>query len=87
MDTFYFTYGLEGHPFVGGWTKVVAPSLDIAIATFCSVHPNKGSTAINCGSIYGKNVFEQKAMFKEGNFGARCHERITVSVEKGTSDE
>ena len=41
MSKFYFTYGSEGHPFVGGWTEVEAPDLGTACATFRAFHPDK----------------------------------------------
>ena len=31
---YYFTYGTDGQPFVGGWTEVEAPNADIACAAF-----------------------------------------------------
>ena len=41
MQRFYFTYGLEGYPFRGGWTVIRAESLDIAIKAFRLFHPDK----------------------------------------------
>lgn len=30
MARFYFTYGTDGQPFVGGWTEVEAPNYGAA---------------------------------------------------------
>ena len=27
---YYFTYGTDGQPFVGGWTEVEAPNVNLA---------------------------------------------------------
>lgn len=76
---FYFTYGCsENYPFYGGWTEVEAPDLSSAIALFRIYHPDKIESIINCAFFYTTEDFEKSKMFKEGNFGARCHERITI---------
>ena len=77
--TFYFTYGTEGQPFVGGWTEIEAPNAHIACELFRAYHPDKTEGLLNCSSIYSENAFFKTDMPKEGNFGARCHERITVT--------
>ena len=41
MPKFYFTYGTEGQPFVGGWTEVEAPDGHAACAAFRACHPDK----------------------------------------------
>ena len=40
MPKFYFTYGAEGQPFVGGWTEVEAPDGHAACAAFRAYHPD-----------------------------------------------
>lgn len=76
---FYFTYGTDKNfPFRGGWTVVEAPDFDAAIALFRIYHPDKTPCIVNCASFYHAEAFEQTIMFQEGNFGARCHERITI---------
>lgn len=82
METFYFTYGLEGQPFVGGWTEIVAPDEITAITVFRAFHPDKFEGFLNCASFYHEKKFVGTNMYKDGNFGARRHERITVIVEK-----
>ena len=64
MPKFYFTYGTDGQPFVGGWTEVEAPDRRAA-----------------CSSVYDEAWFKQTEMYRNGNFGVRCHERITLRRE------
>lgn len=79
-DVFYFTYGTdENFPFRGGWTEVEAPNLDAAISLFRIYHPDRTPCIVNCASFYHAAAFERTIMFTAGNFGARCHERITVT--------
>lgn len=75
---FYFTYGTSGHPFVGGWTEVEAPDMDSACAVFSAFHPNRNGL-LNCGSVYFENNFRNTSMAERGNFGAFCHEKITIT--------
>lgn len=83
MKKFYFTYGSEGHPFVGGWTEVEAPDMNSACSIFQVVHPNKSGDCLNCSSIYAEDEFKRTQMAgPKGNFGARCHEKITLTVEE-----
>ena len=83
MAKFYFTYGLEDQPFIGGWTEIEAPSREAACDCFRIIHPNKqGSRLINCSCIYAEEQFKKTAMFSFGNFGKKCHERITLTVER-----
>lgn len=79
MSKFYFTYGTDGQPFVGGWTEIEAPDVHAACAIFRAYHPDKMQGLLNCSSYYGEASFVNTVMAKEGNFGARCHERITVT--------
>lgn len=80
MELFYFTYGTEGQPFYGGWTEIEAPNEDAACALFRAVHPDKADGFLNCSSVYPEEWFKKSRMFgPEGNFGFRCHERITVT--------
>ena len=81
MEKFYFTYGLYGHPFVCGWTEIVAPDEVTAREIFSVFHANRDSF-LNCASVYTEEEFKKTKMYTYGNLGARCHERITVSVEK-----
>ena len=79
METYYFTYGScdENQPFAGGWTEITAPDEETACALHHAVHPSDGF--LRCAGIYDEATFKASRMWKEGNFGARCHERITVT--------
>ncbi len=79
METFYFTYGTDGQPFFGGWTEIEAPDMTSACALFRAVHPDSSDGFLNCSSVYDGEWFENSRMYREGNFGFRCHERITVT--------
>lgn len=79
---FYFTYGFEGHPFVGGWTEVEAKDYDQAVDLFCMVHPRKSENdCVNCAGIYDEERFKKTTMYTNGNLGAFMHERIYMRHE------
>lgn len=75
---FYFTYSLEGHPFEGGWTEVRANDYHDAAEAFREVHPDKYDDTLNCAFVYNEAQFKRLPMYRNGNFGARCHEVITA---------
>lgn len=80
MEKFFFTYGLEGQPFVGGWTEIEAPDIHVACALFRAVHPDKSGVLLNCSSVYTDAQFKRTRMSGPGgNLGHRCHEKITVT--------
>ncbi|MCI8921144.1 MAG: hypothetical protein HFE88_04625 [Acutalibacter sp.] len=83
MPKFYFTYGIDpAYPFQGGWTEITAQDRPMACAIFRKFHPDrKGSCGLlNCADIYNENEF-LKSELVAGNYGADCHERITLSRE------
>ena len=82
MEKFYFTYGSDdsNQAFNGGWTEVTAPDEYLAREIFRSVHPSSG--LLPCAGVYDEPSFRRTRMYKEGNFGARCHERIDVTVTR-----
>ena len=85
---YYFTYGTEGQPFVGGWTEVEAPNADIACAAFRAIQHDKEPWILNCSSAYTEEVFLKSGMAgSDGNFRKFCHERITFTVEPCDPDE
>jgi len=86
MAKFYFTYGMEGHPFVGGWTEVIAETRDIACELFRLYHPNKEGAFLNCSWIYSEEEFRKSRMSTDGNFGQFCHETICLTITKNQSD-
>lgn len=81
MPKFYFTYGTEGQPFVGGWTEVEAPSASAACAAFQVYHSDKTEGLLNCSSVYTEDQFKHTRMYAEGNFGSHCHETIILRRE------
>ena len=81
MARFYFTYGTDGQPYVGGWTEVEAPDRKSACAVFRAYHPDKWEGLVNCSSIYTEEQFKETRMYLEGNYGFRCHEVITLRRE------
>ena len=79
MKEFYFTYGCD-HWAHGGWTVVEADSDEEAIEAFCVYHPRKReSDCVPCGGIYDSETFKQTTMWRNGNFGKREVERITLT--------
>lgn len=82
MPKFYFTYGTDGQPFVGGWTEVEAPDRHAACAAFRAYHPDKTEGLLNCSSVYSEETFLKLCMSgPDGNFGRHCHEVITIAQE------
>lgn len=77
MQEFYFTYGLAGQPFIGGWSIIEAPSMSIAVDIFRAIHPDRTEGLLNCAMVYSKGAFEQTRMAVDGNLGSRCHEHIS----------
>lgn len=78
LKEFYFTYGTCGQPYLGGWTVVLAENLKQAIAVFRIFHPDENEGLINCADFYDEAQFKETQMYREGNFGAFCHERISL---------
>ncbi|MBQ8624297.1 MAG: hypothetical protein IJ424_08035 [Oscillospiraceae bacterium] len=78
LKEFYFTYGTHGQPYSGGWTVVLAGNLKQAVAVFRIIHPDKDEGLINCADFYSEEKFKETEMYKQGNFGAFCHERISL---------
>ncbi len=80
-NSYYFTYGTDKrYPYQLGWTRVVAPSYEAAIAAFKAYHPNRdGSNLINCASIYTENQFNATSLPFEGNGGIYEHEYIRIN--------
>ena len=81
MNKYYFTYGSSGQPFVGGWTTVIAPTRRMACILFRYYHPDKTEGVLNCASVYDEDTFEMSEMYRDGNFGERCHEIIQLRHE------
>jgi hypothetical protein len=78
MKKYYFTYGLEDHPFKGGWTIVRADSRETAVKAFEIFHPAKTSQLLNCAAVYSEEAFRGTLMYRKGNFGAYTQEFIDI---------
>ena len=88
MAKFYFTYGTEGHPFVGGWTEIEAPDSRAACYAFRAIHPDKTVGLLNCCSVYPEAEFLKTCMAgPEGNFHSFCHEKISLRCEYPNHDK
>lgn len=82
MARFYFTYGTDGQPYVGGWTEVEAPDIHAACSAFRAYHPDKDEGLLNCSSVYTEERFKRTEMAgPNGNFRRFCHEVITLRRE------
>ena len=86
MSNYIYTYGLEGHPYKGGWTSVWAENRHQADTLFSIVHPNKNGF-LNCAFVYNIEQFNNTKMPKEGNFGKYCWEVIELTITKRTDEE
>lgn len=86
MNKFYYTYGTEGQPFVGGWSTVIAPDLTTANILFRMAHPDKEQGFLNCASVYDEAHFKETEMYKTGNFDAKEREIIKLSVKVISSE-
>ncbi len=88
MKKYYFTYGTEGQPFVGGWTEIEAPTVDLACAAFRAVHPDKTPGILNCCCFYTEEAFLKSCMAgPDGNHHKFCYERISIMVTPCDPDE
>lgn len=88
MAKFYFTYGTEGQPFVGGWTEVEAPDSHAACCAFRAIHPDKTEGLLNCSSVYPEAAFLKTSMAgPDGNFHRFCHEKISLRCEYPTQPD
>ena len=75
MNRYYFTYGTdEKYPYRGGWTVVVAETVEIAKKIFSLYHPPRYGNVGNYCDCYTECVFEKTEMCKKGNFGKFCVE-------------
>ena len=87
MQNYYFTYGSEGNPFKGGWTRVRADSLYTAVTAFQIYHPDRVPYILNCAHVYTEEEFKRTTMFRNGNLGEYCHEIIDLYRSVITEDE
>ena len=76
-NPYYFCYGVECHPYRGGWTIVMAPTREIAIEIYRAYHHDADGFLL-CDNIYDSKQFLNTSMPEKGNWGAYCQEIITV---------
>ena len=89
MSKFYFTYGTSRQfPYEGGWTEVEACNERTACEAFRAFHRDVSPNLMNCSGVYTEEAFKRYKMYTHGNFGAFCHEKITLLREycDGVSD-
>ena len=78
MSKFYYTYGTDPrYPCQGGWTEIEALDRPGADKLFQMHHPDRTPGILNCADIYNEDEFRRTGM-DEDNFGACCHEKITI---------
>lgn len=81
MNKYYFTFGIEGQPYKGGWVIVEAQNLEQSIAVFRAVFPDIRKGLVNCAGIYSEEKFLQTSMYKKNdNFGSGCHGTISLNI-------
>lgn len=68
MPKFYFTYGVEGQPFYGGWTEITAPDEETARNLFRVFHPNNADGFMNCCSVYDEERFHRTSMYQRATW-------------------
>ena len=84
---FYFTYGTDDKfPFKGGWTEIETDECIDAFRIFKAFHPNYDDGFLNYSFCYPESYFTNTNMYKNGNFGEFCHERIRVDRELFTDE-
>lgn len=90
LNEYFFLYAdSKRYPYKAGWTRVLAPNLNIAHKLFSAFHPEEIEGLTNCAAVYDGDSFRQTNIFTTGNYGEYEHETITVSrltiIEKGDS--
>lgn len=78
MNTYYFTFGSDGHPYVGGWVEIIAEDIDQAQEAFATRYGYNRQGFLRYCSCYTADRFMQTSMCKNGNIGAFCHEHIVA---------
>ena len=77
MNKYYFTYGTDGQPFVGGWTEVEAPTANLACAAFRAVHPDKEPGILNCSSAAAWRVLTETSVSSAMSVSASRSSHVT----------
>ena len=82
MQRFYFTFGYNpDFPYQNGWVEVLAKDREKAVEIYKIVFGESKEGYVNCAGIYDEIHFKQSDMYKNGNFGAKCHAVISIKIE------
>ena len=83
MAKFYFTYGSDDpyQAHKGGWTEVEAENARAAEMAFRAYYPKNEHGLMPYSWMYAEREFNLSSMPENGNFGAFCHDRITLTRE------
>ena len=86
MAKFYFTYGKEDirFPYQNGWSEVEAPNELAARQAFLAIHPSPPFWDLHCETVLTEEQFQDTLMSFQANYHDRCHERITLTLERVT---
>ena len=79
LNEYFFLYADSSrYPYKAGWTRVLAPNLDIAHKLFNAFHPAEIEGLTNCAAVYDGDTFRQTSIFSTGNYGEYEHETLTA---------
>lgn len=79
---YYFTYGTDGQPFVGGWTEVEAPTVNLACAAVPRCPPRQGARHSELRSAYTEESFLGSCM--AGPDGTSVSSAMSVSASRSS---
>lgn len=83
MNKYYFTFGSEGHPYVGGWITIEADNMELATQIFRILYPDKNNGFLRYAFRYTEDEFKRTIMYEKGsNLGAACHCEIKLEIKK-----
>lgn len=86
MKKFYFTFGTGG-AYRGGWVEIIAENKNQAYRFFEARFPKLDNGCLNFCACYFEEDFIKTDMYKDGNFGQRCHEVLGVSSNEKAPTE
>ena len=80
LNEYFFLYAdSPRYPYKSGWTRILAPDLNIAHKVFSAFHPEEIEGLTNCAAVYDGDSFRRTSIFTTGNYGEYEHETITAS--------
>ena len=84
MAKYFFTFGLDpSFPYHGGWVEIETDNEYRARRIFGDHFKNRDNGCLNCAFVYPEEHFKETAMYADGNFGAKCHERFSDGKWEG----